>query len=135
VTTLLAHVVVNPGYEGVFEDLGRMLYQQTHANEARCDRYEYWRGEDDRHYYVLLSFDSFDGFITHQVAEYHDGAGPDLKDCFESFRLEFVDPIADASPLPPCETSAPVPEGASDLWAHYVRNHAADTPGWWATRR
>jgi quinol monooxygenase YgiN len=134
-TTILAHVLVKEGKEADFEALGRMLYAETHANEPRCRRYEYWRGNAPRTYYVLLSFDDFDGFMTHQVADYHDAAGPALGECFEAFRLEYLDPIEGASPLAPGQTSAPVPEGASDLWRGYVERHSEATPSWWASRR
>lgn len=134
-TTILAHVLVKDGKEADFEELGTMLYAETLAHEPRCRRYEYWRGNAPRTYYVLLSFDDFDGFMTHQVADYHDTAGAALGECFEAFRLEYVDPIQGASPLAPGQTSSPAPEGASDLWKTYVENHSEPQPEWWSTRR
>lgn len=131
--TLLAHVTVKPGMEDHWEDLARKVFAATHANEPACRRYEYWRGSDERTYYVMLSFDDFDGFMVHQVADYHHDAG--FSECFESLRLEWVDPIQGAAPLPPSETVATRDPDKSDLWNRYVTNHSADPPAWWSRQR
>lgn len=131
--TLLAHVTVKEGMEDHWEEIARTVFKATHENEPACRRYEYWRGSADRTYYVLLAFDDFDGFMTHQVADYHHNAG--FGDCFEAFTLEWVDPIQDASELGPSVTSGEEHPDGGELWNMYVRNHSAPTPGWWATRR
>jgi hypothetical protein len=82
---------------------------------------------------VLLSFNSFDDFMRHQVADYHHNA--DFRNCFEDFKLEWVDPIENASPLKQSETSGEVSAGKSDLWNQYVINHTANTPEWWVKQR
>ena len=48
----------------------------------------------------------------------------------ESIRLEWVDPIAGASDLPPTEHQEP-PEGADELTLAYSKAFAADVADWW----
>jgi hypothetical protein len=49
-------------------------------------------------------------------------------------KLEWVDPIADASDLPETNTQA-LPEDANELTTQYHQLFAADVADWWATRR
>lgn len=132
-TTLLAHVTVKEGMEDHWEGIARSVFTATHENEPACRRYEYWRGEAPRTYYVLLSFDDFDGFMTHQVADYHHDAN--FGDCFEAFRLEWVDPIEGASELGPTVTEGTPDPDRGDRWNGYVARHSTPLPAWWATRR
>ena len=78
VATILAHIRVKPGTANRFEDVARKLYAETHANESRVRRYEYWRGSEENTYYTLLSFDSFVGFMEHQTSDHHESASPSL---------------------------------------------------------
>lgn len=132
-STLLAHVKIKQGLENHWESIAKRVFAATHENEDGCVRYEYWRGSSERSYYVLLSFNSFDDFMRHQVADYHHNA--DFRNCFEDFKLEWVDPIENASPLKQSETSGEVSAGKSDLWNQYVINHTANTPEWWVKQR
>lgn len=131
--TLLAHVTVKPGMEDHWEGIARTVFAATHENEPACRRYEYWRGTDPRTYYVLLAFDDFDGFMTHQVADYHHNAN--FGDCFEDFKLEWIDPIQGASELGPSDPAGVERDDASELWNTYVRNHRAELPAWWGAQR
>lgn len=132
--TLLAHITVRPGSEAEFEALVRALYERTHATETGVLRYEYWRGADERSYYTLLSFVDHRAFITHQTSEHHESASPQLGRLIEHLRLEWLDPIADASALPATEMQ-PVPEGADDLTVAYTDRFAAIIAPWWAPLR
>ena len=67
--------------------------------------------------------------MVHQVADYHHNT--DFRDCFEDFKLEWVDPIKDASPLRETDTSGDMQQDKSDLWNNYVKNHSSKTPQWW----
>ena len=129
VSTLLAHVKIREGLENHWESIAKRVFTATHKNEDGCVRYEYWRGFDPRTYYVLLSFNSFEDFMVHQVADYHHNT--DFRDCFEDFKLEWVDPIKDASPLRETDTSGDMQQDKSDLWNNYVKNHSSKTPQWW----
>ena len=132
--TILAHITVRPGAEVRFEAVARELHAQTHAHEADVRRYEYWRGADERTYYSLLSFDTFLDFLAHQTSDHHESASPQLGDVIESLRLEWVDPIAGASPLTPTDTQA-VPDDASELMRRYASRFAAQVADWWLPLR
>lgn len=132
--TLLAHITVTPGSEGRFEGIARELYERTHATEPDVLRYEYWRGAQDRSYYTLLSFPDHHAFLVHQTSDHHEEASPSIGAVVESIRLEWVDPIADASPLPPTN-SQDAPEGADELTAKYAKSYAAQVADWWLAQR
>ena len=42
--TFIAKIKIFAGKEAEFEEVARMMFKQTHANEPSCRRYEYWRG-------------------------------------------------------------------------------------------
>ena len=85
-------------------------------------------------YYTLLSFDDHRTFIRHQTSPHHEEAAPELGAVLESLRLEWVDPIAGASELPPTEhQSAAV--GADELTVAYTDRYAAVVAEWWSAQR
>ena len=133
VSTLLAHVKIKQGFEDHWEAIAQKVFSATHDNEVGCVRYEYWRGSKPRTYYVLLSFQSFDDFMIHQVADYHHNT--DFRDCFEDFTLEWVDPLENASPLTQSDTSGKTSVDKGEVWNNYVRNHSSETPEWWLKQR
>jgi quinol monooxygenase YgiN len=128
--TLLAHIRVRPGMEARFEQLATELFQATHANERAVRRYEYFRGTDPGSYYALLSFDDYHGFLEHQSSDHHERVGPLLGEVSESTRLEWIDPIQQASPLVPTDHQ-PLPEDASPVAAHYHERFGDITADWW----
>ena len=132
--TLLAHIIVRPGAEADFESLARVLYERTHADESAVRRYEYWRGAQDRSYYTLLSFDDHRGFVAHQTSDHHETASPKLGRLIESLRLEWLDPVEGASPLPTTEMQ-PAPVGAAALTIEYTERYAAVIAAWWEPLR
>ena len=132
--TLLAHITVKPGSEERFEGIARELYERTHADEEGVLRYEYWRGSDPRTYYTLLSFDDHRTFIGHQTSDHHERASPAIGETVEALRLEWVDPVADASPLPPTIAQG-APDGADELTVAYTERFAAEVADWWLTQR
>jgi quinol monooxygenase YgiN len=128
--TLLAHIRVRPGMEARFEQLATELFQATHANERAVRRYEYFRGADPGTYYALLSFDDYHGFLEHQSSDHHEVAVPGLGEVSESTRLEWIDPIQQASPLVPTDHQ-PLPDDASPVAAHYHERFGDITADWW----
>jgi quinol monooxygenase YgiN len=128
--TILAHIRVNEGKEAQFEAIAQMLYERTHATETGVRHYEYWRGAAPRTYYTLLAFDDFATFIAHQTSPHHEEASPQFVGVFESFRLEWVDPIQGASDLPPT-ASQELPADADELTKVYAQRFAADIAAWW----
>jgi hypothetical protein len=131
--TLLAQVQVNEGMEAHWEEIAKTVFAATHEHETAVNRYEYWRGTEPGSYYVLLSFDDFDGFMEHQVADYHHNAG--FGDCFAGFTLEWLDPIQGASPLGSSVTTGAENPDKDEVWNTYVRNHSEEMPSWWSTMR
>ncbi len=132
--TILAHIKIREGKEADFEQIARDLYADSHANETGLLRYEYWRGAEPRTYYTLLSFEDHRTFIVHQTSDHHEDASPGIGAAVESIRLEWVDPIADASPLPPTEHQDALPD-TDELTKKYTESYAAAVANWWASRR
>ena len=97
-------------------------------------RYEYWRGAEPRTYYTLLAFEDFRAFLAHQTSEHHEAASPELRGVVEAIRLEWVDPIAGASELPPT-VAQDAPAGADPLTSDYAARFAADVAEWWGGLR
>ena len=132
--TFLAHITVKPGREADLERAAAELFDATHALEPRMRRYEFWRGADDRTYYCHSTFDDFLAFIEHQTSDHHEILGPKLRDTFETFRLEWVDPIATSAPLVATDRQPP-PADASELAAKYHEQFDADVRPWWLPLR
>ncbi len=132
--TLLAHITVKAGAEERFEAVIRDLYARTHADEDAVARYEYWRGEERGTYYSLLSFVDHRAFIVHQTSDHHEVASPEIGALVASIRLEWVDPIAGASELPPTENQVPL-DDADDLTVTYAQRFAARVADWWLALR
>lgn len=132
--TLLAHITVRPGREAAFEAIARELYAGSHGNEPGLRYYEYWRGAEERTYYTLLAFDDHRAWIEHQVSDHHEAASPQLQPIIEAIKLEFVDPVAGASPLPSTEFQD-APLDADELTATYTERFAAVIADWWSPLR
>jgi quinol monooxygenase YgiN len=132
--TLLAHITVRPGCEERFEAIARALHERTHADESGVRRYEYWRGAEAGTYYALLSFDDHRTFVAHQTSAHHEAASPQIGEVTERVRLEWVDPVAGAGPLPPTEMQ-PAAEGADELTVAYTDRFAAEVAEWWRALR
>ncbi len=128
--TLLAHITVKPGFEARFEAIARTLHERTHADEPAVVRYEYWRGAAPRTYYTLLSFTDHRAFIAHQTSDHHEQASPQIGECVEDLRLEWVDPIVGAAELVPTEMQQAAPN-ADELTVRYTERFAADVADWW----
>ena len=132
--TILAHIVINEGREEEFEDLARAVFSASHASEDHLRAYGYWRAQEPRHYYTLLAFDDYLGFMAHQTSAHHEDAGPGLRDCIESMSLEWVDPIEGASKLAPSNPQ-PLPAEASTLMRKYASMMPVRVADWWLARR
>jgi len=128
--TLLAHIQVKEGRAAEFEAIAADLYRETHAHEPACLRYEYWRGAEPGQYYSLLSFEDFHAFLRHQVSDHHETASPRIGDTCETVRLEWVDPLAEASELPATEMQE-LPDDADEKTTLYHRVFAAVVQEWW----
>lgn len=132
--TILAHITVRPGSEAEFESISRDLYAQSHATEDGLLRYEYWRGSEPNTYYTLLSFRDFAAFIAHQTSEHHESASPRLGGVLAGLRLEWLDPVDGAAPLPRTEAQD-LSHVADELTRLYAERFAARIAPWWASVR
>jgi quinol monooxygenase YgiN len=134
VATILAHLKVREGSESAFEEISRGLYEASHAGEKGLLRYEYWRGSEPRTYYTLLAFDDFASFIAHQTSDHHEAASPKLGGVLEGLRLEWVDPVDGASPLP-ATNAQDLSQAADALTRLYAERFAAKVAPWWGQLR
>ncbi len=132
--TILAHITIRPGKEAEFEAVARDLYTGSHGSESGLRYYEYWRGAEERTYYTLLAFDDHQTFIRHQTSDHHEAASPLLRPLIEAIKLEYVDPVAGASPLPPTEHQD-APDDADELTVAYTEQYAATVAPWWLAMR
>lgn len=130
--TLLCHIEINPGKESEFEAVMKEMYRRTHGEEPNCVRYEYFRGAQPGKYYSLLSFTDSVAFWEHQISDYHEGF--DFASMIKSLDMEWLDPVADASPLIPTESTNP-PEGSSDLIKTAAETYAVAVQSWWKNYR
>lgn len=128
--TILAHIRVHAGREADFEAVARALHDDSHRLDRGVRRYEYWRGAEAGLYYCLLAFDDFHAFLAHQTSDHHESASPKLAELIHEIRLEWVDPVPGASPLPRTAMQ-PLPDGADALSARYHRVFAARLQAWW----
>ena len=116
--TILAHIVLKPGGAAEFEKITRAMYEASHGKETALIRYEYWRAQSEDHYYCLLSFKDYRGFLAHQASPHHEEAAASLMDVIADLRLEWLDPVSGASPLP-ATVPQDLPADASDLVRQY----------------
>jgi quinol monooxygenase YgiN len=134
VATLLAHICVREGMEVEFEEVVAELYRATHERESAVLRYEYFRGTERGAYYCLLSFDDYQGFLTHQSSAHHEAASPALRELTETIRLEWLDPIQAASPLPPTDSQM-LPRDASVAMGRHHERFGDIGESWWMELR
>jgi quinol monooxygenase YgiN len=132
--TILAHIQTHAGREADFESLVAWLHGETHAREPGCRHYEYWRGQEPGFYYCLLAFDDFNAFVTHQASDHHEEASPKFGDLIREMKLEWVDPVGGASPLPPSDPQE-VAEGATALKKRMARMFSVQSAAWWSEQR
>ncbi|MCP5179091.1 MAG: antibiotic biosynthesis monooxygenase [Pseudomonadales bacterium] len=130
--TLLARLKVRAGMEARWETMMAELVDNTLAHETGVIRYEYWKGQEPRTWYGLLSFVSKLAFFTHQDAPYH--RDQPYGDCIEDMHLEWLDPVDGASPLPHT-TDSPLPADTPDNLREWENRSPIQVADWWAGRR
>lgn len=134
VATILAHITVRTGAEAEFEAIARDLYVASHAHDRGLLRYEYWRGSEPSTYYTLLAFEDFEAFMGHQTSDHHENASPAIGSILADLRLEWLDPVDGAAPLP--RTEAQDLSGTDhDLTRQYAERFAARIASWWEPLR
>ena len=131
--TILAHIKIRAGKEARFEELAEELYASSHGVEKKLLRYEYWRGQEPGRYYTLLAFEDYHGFLEHESSPHHLDATPELRRIIEEIKLEFLDPVPNASPLPSTVVQG-APPNASEVVANYAKRIPVTIASWWPTR-
>ncbi len=130
--TLLVRLLVKPGMEDRFEAMITDLVDQTLTHETSVIRYEYWKGQEPRSWYALLSFTSKTAFFSHQDAEYHRNQPYD--ECVESMNLEWLDPVTGASPLPRT-LNPPLPADTAPNLLEWEQRSPIQLAQWWRDRK
>ena len=133
-SSLLAKIQIHPGKEAEFEDVMAYMYRQTHGSEEGVLRYEYWRGREPGFYYCLLSFRDAVTFWRHQASDHHEGEMQRFADCIAALDLEVIDPVQQASPLPPTragQSSA----GESPAIQEQAQRFPIEEARWWQALR
>ena len=129
-STLLAKIQVHPGKEAAFEEVMAYMYRQTHATEEDVLRYEYWRGREPGFYYCLLSFRDNLTFWRHQASDHHEGQMQAFGECIANLDLELLDPVGQASPLPPASAQA-IPPGEPEAVREQAERFPIELAAWW----
>ncbi len=130
--TLLCHIEIHPGKEEAFEAVMKEMYRRTHVEEPDCVRYEYYRGARPGTYYSLLSFADRYAFLQHQTSDYHEGF--DFAAMIRHLDMEWVDPVAGASPLIPTEVGE-LPHSANAAIRTAAETYQVVVQAWWQQHR
>lgn len=129
--TFIAKIRVFAGAEAKFEAIAQTMYEAT-LKEKGCLRYEYWRGAEPRSYYCLESWDDYRCFIDHQTSDHHEA--PDWGSLLEHIEIEWLDPVDQASALPPTNEQA-LPEDSSAAARAHAERLPAKVQSWWMALR
>ena len=132
--TFLAHIKVHEGKEKRFEEIARDLFSATHENEDNVVRYEYWRGSENQTYYTAASFNDYLGFLEHQVSSHHEELASELREITTEIKIEWIDPIRDASQLVETNHQTP-PRELGELAKEYSERLPANAQPWWLELR
>jgi quinol monooxygenase YgiN len=131
-TTLLAHIEIKPGCEAQFEAIMEDMVTHTMNEEEGVLRYEYFKGQKPNFYYCLLSFRDKWAFYTHQNSPYHEGH--DFGAVLKSISLEYLDPVSNASPLPPT-LDLPIGDNTPADMVEANGKYPLTIAPWWQGRR
>ena len=130
-TTLLAHIRIRQGKEARFESIMQAMVEETFAKEAGVLRYEYFKGQEPNLYYCLLAYEDKWGFYRHQMSEHHERY--DFAEVIEAIELEYLDPVADANPLPPTR-DPPLTAYMDESMARAASLYPVSIADWWDGR-
>lgn len=128
--SILAHIHIHPGKEAVFEEITHRLHADTHAKEADCLRYEYWRGAQPGQYYCFLCFTDYPAFMVHQTSDHHEGDAATLRDVIKDIRLEWVDPVISGQAFP-VTRDVSIAADANALTKDYAAMFPLEIQDWW----
>lgn len=130
-TTILAHIEIKEGKEEKWEGIMEDMVKET-MKEAGVIRYEYWKAQIPNAYYCLLSFKDKWAFYEHQNSDHHEGH--DFADVLKSIKLEYLDPVENASPLPHTE-DPPLTDEMDEGMARAQKMYPTAMADWWMDRK
>lgn len=131
--TLLTHIKIKPGKEEKWEAIIEDMVTQTLSTEKDVIRYEYWKGQEERSYYCLLSFKDKLAFYYHQMSDHHESHN--FADVIEDIKLEYVDPVSNAGGGLPSTVDAALPADATDAQKTAQERYPLSIPTWWSARK
>lgn len=131
-TTILAHIEIKAGKEEKFESIMQDMVKKTLARESGVLRYEYFKGQKENFYYCLLAFEDKWAFYQHQNSAHHESH--DFSDVLENIKLEYLDPVDDASPLPHT-LDPPLTDKMPEAMRTAQRLYPSQIADWWADRK
>lgn len=131
--TLLTHIKIKPGklekWEGIIAD----MVKETFATEEGVKRYEYWKGQEENLYYCLLSFEDKWAFYNHQMSDHHESH--DFGDVIADIRLEYVDPVEDASTELGATKDITVTDDMDENRKKAQELYPVEIADWWSGRK
>ncbi len=130
-TTILAHIEIKTGKEEQFESIMKDMAEKT-LLEPGVLRYEYFKGQQENFYYCLLAFKDKWAFYEHQNSDHHEGH--DFADVLKNVKLEYLDPVDGASPLPHT-LDPPLTEQMSEAMKTAEARYPSQIASWWANRK
>ncbi len=127
--TLLSIQTVASGRESDYVAIQQKLWRLTHERESETVvRYEHYRGTKTNQFVSLLTFRSFEAFLEHQVAPYHDDV--DWEGLFVEHEMQWLDPLPGANDL--ASTLLPmVPPDLAPEKRVYAEMLPSERPAWW----
>ena len=131
-TTILAHIEIKASKEEKFESIMQDMVTQTLAEGTGVLRYEYFKGQKENFYYCLLAFEDKWAFYEHQNSDHHESH--DFADVIENIKLEYLDPVEEASPLPHT-LDPPLTDDMSDDMKKAQKIYPSQIAGWWINRK
>lgn len=131
-TSILAHIEIKPGTEEKFESIMKDMVARTFDEESGVLRYEYFKGQRENFYYCLLCFEDKWAFYRHQNSDHHEGH--DFAAVLQSIKLEYLDPVEEASPLPHT-LDPPLTNDMDEGMKKAQGLYPTDIADWWANRK
>ena len=131
-TSILAHIEIKPGKEPKFEAIMQDMVERTFSEESGVIRYEYFKGQVQNFYYCLLVFKDKWAFYQHQNSDHHEGH--DFGEVIKDIRLEYLDPVDGANPLPHTE-NPPLTDDMEESLKQAQKAYPILIADWWAHRK
>jgi len=82
-----------------------------------------------------MAFNDVNDFYSHQASPYHTGFTTEFGECFESIKLEWIDPLGAAHGRFPPTVDTPLPDEASEAIAAERRRMPLREAPWWRAMR